>query len=118
MKEVWSELYLFEGQLDRIVNLGELEISTYVTSKISGGRPATIYTSNDSSPPKGVEATNKSGYITTFIEGYTVAGLPLPPPFQLKSTAREANKIIDTKFLKYFPKIVGTYGCGKVVENE
>ena len=115
MKETGSELYFFEGQLDRIINLDESEISTNGTSKIDGGRPATTYTSTDSIPPKGVEATNKSGYRATLIGGSTVAGLPLPPHFQLKITAREDNKTIDTKFLKYLPKIVGTYGCGKVV---
>ena len=88
MKETGSELYLFEGQLDIIINLDESEISTDGTSNISGGGPATTYTSTDSSLPKGVEAANKSGYSSTFIGGSTVAGLPLPPHFQLKSTAR------------------------------
>ena len=95
-----------------------MEISTNGTSKIDGGRPATTYTSTDSSLPKGIEATNKRGYSATFIGGSNVAGLPLPPHFQIKITAREDNKTIDTKFLKYLPNIVGTYGCGKVVENE
>ena len=118
MKEIGSELYFFEGKIDIIINLDESEISTDGTSKISGGRPATTYTSTDSIPPKGVEAMNKSGYSATFIGGYNVAGLPLPPHFQLKSTSREDSKNINTKFLKYLPKIVGTYDCGKVVENE
>ena len=65
-----------------------------------------------------MEATNKRGYSATFIGGSTVAGLPLPPHFQLKITAREDKNTTDTKFLKYPSKIVGTYGCGKVVENE
>ena len=64
------------------------------------------------------EATNKRGYSATFIGGYTVAGSPLPPHFQLKGNAREDNNTIDTKSLKYLPKIVGTYGCGKVLDNE
>ena len=88
MKQTGCELYFFEGQLDRIINLDESEISTDGTSNIDGGRPATTYTSTDSSLPKGVEATNKSGYSATFIGGSTVAGSPLPPHFQLKSTAR------------------------------
>ena len=118
MKETGGDLYLFEGQLDRTFILDESEICTDGTSKIDGGHPATTYTSTDSSLPKGFEATDKSGYSATFIGGSTVAGLPLPPYFQLKSTAREDNKIIGTKFLKYLPKIVETYGCGKVVEND
>ena len=118
MKETGIEIYFFEGQLDRIINLDESEISTGGTSKINGGRPATTYTSTDSSLPKGVEATNKSNYGATFIGGSTVEGSPLPPRFQLKSTAREYNNTIDTKFLKYLPNIVGTYGCGKEVDNE
>ena len=118
MKETGSELYLFQGQLDRIINLDESEISTDGTSNIAGGRSATTYTSTDSSLPKGVEAANKSGYSATFIGGSSVAGSPLPPHFQLKSTTREDNKTIDTKFIKYLPKIVVTYSCGKVVENE
>ena len=73
MKETRSEIYFFEGQLDRIINLDELEISTDGTSKITGGRPATTYTSTDSSLPRGVEATNKSGYSATFIGGCTVS---------------------------------------------
>ena len=117
MKETGSELYFFEGKLDRIINLDESEISTDGTSKISVGCTSTIYTSTDSSLPKGVEATNKSGYIANFIWVSTVAGLPLPPHFQLKSTSREDKNTTDTKFLKYLPKIVGTYGCGKVVNN-
>ena len=118
MKETGSQLYLFEGQLDKIINLDESEISTDGTSKIAVGCPATTYTSTDSSLPKEVEATNKSGYIATFIGGSTVSGSPLPPHFQLKSTAWEDNKTIDTKFLTYVPKIVGKYGFGNVVENE
>ena len=118
MKETGSELYFFEGKLDRIINLDESEISTDGTSNISRGRPATTYTSTDSSPHKGVESKNKRGYRATFIGGSTVEGSPLPPHFQLKSTAREDNKTNDTKFIKYLPKIVGTYGCGKLVDNE
>ena len=118
MKETGSELYFFEEQLDRIINIDESEIFTDGTSKIAGGRPATTYTSTDSSLHKGVEATNKSGYSATFSGGSTVSGSPLPPRFQLKITAREYNNTIDTNFLKYLPKIVGTYGCEKVVENE
>ena len=34
MKETGSELYFFEGQLDRIINIYESEISTDGTSKI------------------------------------------------------------------------------------
>ena len=96
IKETGSELCFFEWQLNRIINIDESEIYTDGTSKIAGGRPATTYTSTDSSLPKGVEATNKSGYSDTFIGGSTVAGSPLPPYFQLKSTAREYNKTIDT----------------------
>ena len=99
MKETWSEIYFFEGQLYRIINLDESEISTDGTSKISGGRPSNTYTSTGSSLPKGVEATNKSGYSATFMGGSSVAGLPLSPHFQLKSTASEDNKIIDSKFI-------------------
>ena len=112
MKEIGSELYFFEGQLDKIINLDESEISTDSTSNIDGGRLATTYTSTDSSLPKGVESKNKRGYRATFIGGSTVEGSPLPPHFQLKSTAREDNKTIDSKFIKYLPNLVGTYGCG------
>ena len=60
MKETGSELYFFEGQLDRIINLDESEISTDGTSKIAGGRPATTYTSTYSSLPKGVETRTRA----------------------------------------------------------
>ena len=96
MKETGRAISFFEGQLYRIINLDESEISTDGTSKIAGGRPATTYIYTDSSLPKGVEATNKSVYIATFIGGSSVAGSPLPPHFQLKSTDREDNKTIDT----------------------
>ena len=112
MKETGSEIYFFEGQLDRIINLDESEISTDGTSKIHGGRPDTTYTSTES------KATNKSGYSANFIKGYNVAVATLHPHFQIKSNAREDNKNINTELLKYLPKIVGTYGCGKVIENE
>ena len=77
MKETGSDLRFFEGQLYRIINIDESEISTDVTSKIAGGRPATTYTSTYSNLPKGVEATDNSGYSTTFIGGCTVSGFCL-----------------------------------------
>ena len=69
-------------------------------------------------PPKGLRQRTRAATALLFIGGSTVAGSPLPPHFKLKSTAREDNKAVDTKFLKYLPNILGTYGCGKVVENE
>ena len=118
IEEKKGELHFFDGQLHRIINLDESEVSTDGTSKLSGGRPSTSYSSTDKSIPKGAQATNKSGYSDTFIGGSTVAGDPLPPHFQLKSTSTtDDGKRINAHFNNEIPHIRGQWGFGNVVER-
>ena len=80
--------------------------------------PSTSYYSTDKSLPKSVKATNKSGYSATFIGASTVAGDPLPPYFQLKSTATtdDGNRI-NAHFNNEVPHVRGQWGFGMVVER-
>jgi len=69
-----SELFYFEGQMERMMNLDEIEVSVDVTTKSSGRRPLTKLSLVDNSLPKGETVSNKSEYSVTFIGGITVAG--------------------------------------------
>ena len=69
-----SELFYFEGKMERMMNLDESEVSVDVTTKSSGRRPLTKLSLADSSLPKGATVSNKSEYSVTFIGGSTVAG--------------------------------------------
>ena len=118
IEEKKGELHFFDGQLHRIINLDESEVSTDGTSKLAGGLPSNSYSSTNNYLPKGVQETKKSGYIDTFIGGSTVAGDPLPPYFQLKSTATtdDCNRI-NANFNNEVPHVRGQWGFGKVVER-
>ena len=97
---VEGELVFFDGQLDRILNIDESEVTTDGTSKLTGGRPVTEYCSSDSRIGTGAEGTNKSGYAATFIGGTCMSGYPVPPHFQVRSLARtEQTKKLDNTFI-------------------
>ena len=113
IEEKKVELHFFHGQIHRIINLDESEVLTDGTLKLAVSRPSTSYSYTDNSLPKGVQATNKSGYSATFIGGITVVGDPFPPHFQLKITATiDDGKIINANFNKKIPHVRGQWGFG------
>ena len=91
-KDEFGELIFFPGQLDRILNVNESEVTTDGTSKLVGGRPITQWVSRDARIGTGAQPTNKSGYSATFIGGSTMSGWPVPPHFQVKSLAQTEDK--------------------------
>ena len=80
--DVEGELVFFDGQLERILNIDESEVTTDGTSKLTGGRPVTEYCSSDTRIGTGAEGTNKSGYAATFIGGTCMSGYPYPHTFK------------------------------------
>ncbi|OEU17850.1 hypothetical protein FRACYDRAFT_238278 [Fragilariopsis cylindrus CCMP1102] len=111
-----GELVFHPGQLDRILNIDESEVSTDGTSKLTGGRPVTEYCSRESSI-SGAEGSNKSGYSATFIGGSTMSGYPVPPHFQVRSLAQtEQNRKLDADLFKDMRKIRGQFGFDRVKE--
>ena len=114
--DVVGELVFHPGQLDRILNIDESEVSTDGTSKLTGGRPVTEYCSRESSI-SGAEGSNKSGYSATFIGGSTMSGYPVPPHFQVRSLAQtEQNRKLDADLFKDMRKIRGQFGFDRVKE--
>jgi hypothetical protein len=84
-----GEVVFHPGQLDRIVNFDETDGSIDDTTGKRGGRPSSILTSKEVTG--GATAVNKSAYSATIIFGSSAAGEPLPPHFQLKTTAQSAE---------------------------
>jgi hypothetical protein len=84
-----GEVVFYPGQLQRIVNFDETDGSIDDTTGRRGGRPCS--TLNSPEVCGGATAVNKSGYCCTIIFGSNAAGEPLPPHFQLKSTAKTAE---------------------------
>ena len=87
--EVEGELFFLEGQLERIVNVDETDGSIDDTTGQRGGRPPMTFFAPDVAG--GATAVNKSGYSATIICGSNAAGEPIPPHFQLKSLAQNAE---------------------------
>ena len=85
-----GEVVFLPGQLSRIINLDETDGSLDDTKHQRGGRPAMTFHSTDVAG--GATSVNKSGYSCTVICGSSAAGEPLPPHFQLKTTAQTADK--------------------------
>ena len=116
-EDVDGELVFFDGQLERILNIDESEVTTDGTSKLSGGRPVTEYCCRDNSI-SGAEGTNKSGYAATFIGGTCMSGYPVPPHFQVRSLARtEQTKKLDTRLFENMRKVRGKWGFNEVTER-
>ena len=117
-EDVEGELVFFDGQLQRILNIDESEVTTDGTSKLTGGRPITEYCSTDTRIGTGAEGTNKSGYAATFIGGSTMDGYPVPPHFQVRSLARtEQTKKLDTRLFENMRKVRGRWGFDEVTER-
>ena len=59
-EDVEGELVFFDGQLQRILNIDESEVTADGTSKLTGGRPITEYCSTDTRiGSTGAKGTNK-----------------------------------------------------------
>ena len=112
-----GELVYFPGQLERILNIDESEVSTDGTTKMCGGRPVTEYSPTDCRLPKGANSTNKAGIGSTFIGGSTIKGWPIPPHFQMQSDAKEENKGVKTAFFKDMESVRGRFGFDKVTKR-
>jgi hypothetical protein len=84
-----GEVVFHPGQLDRIVNFDETDGSIDDTTGKRGGRPGLTFYSREVTG--GATAANKSSTSATIIFGSSAAGEPLPPHFQLKTTAQTAE---------------------------
>ena len=83
---VEGELFFFEGQTNRVLNVDETDGSIDDTTGQRGGRPPmTFFAPNIAG---GATAVNKSDYSATIICGSSASGEPVPPHFQLKSMAQ------------------------------
>ena len=104
-----GEVVFFEGQKRRIINLDETDGSLDDTTGQRGGRPPMTFLAQDVSG--GGTAVNKSGYSSTVICGSNAAGEPLPPHFQLKTTAQnELNQRIGVDWIANAKNVVAQFG--------
>ena len=84
----------------------------------AGGRPSTAYGSADKYVGCGADRTNKSSSRITLVAGSNAAGFPLPPHFQLKSTAtEEEKKRIHELFVNGIQNTKGKYGGDCITSN-
>ena len=104
-----GELFFFEGQLRRIVNLEETDGSMDNTNGLRGGRkPMTFYAHDISG---GGNMANKTSYSSTIICGSNVAGEALPPHFQLKTLATsDEREKINIEFIGLCKDVRGQFG--------
>jgi len=106
---VEGEIFFFEGQLHRIVNLDETDGSLDNTTDNKGGRPPVVFCNPDL--PNGAVAANKSGYSSTVICGSNAAGEALPPHFQLRTLSQsDATQKISVDWFIHAVDVVGKFG--------
>jgi hypothetical protein len=111
-----GELYFHPGQFERIVNFDETDGSIDETTGKRGGRPPVTFYSPEVTG--GATAVNKSGYSATIIFGSNAAGEPLPPHFQLKSTAQTAEtQRLSTAWFRHTHSILVKYGYNEKQER-
>jgi hypothetical protein len=111
-----GELLFYPGQLQRIVNFDETDGSIDETTGKRGGRPPVTFYSHEVTG--GATAVNKSAYSATIIFGSNAAGEPLPPHFQLKSTAQTAEtQRMSTAWFRKTHNILVKYGFNEVQER-
>lgn len=107
--DVEGEVVFFPGQTRRIINLDETDGSLDDTTGQRGGRPPMTFLAPEILG--GGTAVNKSGYSSTVICGSNAAGEPLPPHFQLKSTAQTPeNQRIGVEWILNTKDVVGQFG--------
>ena len=73
-----DELVFLPGQLERVLNLDEIEVTTDGTSKWTGGWPTTKMSSTNEKSTQGATEAHKSSYSTTLIGGSNMASWPIP----------------------------------------
>lgn len=111
-----GEVVFFPGQLERIVNFDETDGSIDETSGKRGGRPPATFSSPEVTG--GATAVNKSCYSATIIFGSNAAGEPLPPHFQLKSTAQTAvTQCMSTAWFANTHNILVKFGFDSAQER-
>jgi hypothetical protein len=104
-----GELFFYPGQLQRILNFDETDGSIDNTTGKRGGRPPVTFYSNEVTG--GATAANKSGYTATIIFGSNALGEPLPPHFQLKSTAQTPEtQRMSTEWFRNVHSILCKFG--------
>jgi len=106
---VEGEIFFYEKQTHRIVNVDETNGSLDNGTRNKGGRPPDVFT--DQTLTHGSVAANKSGYSSTVICGSNAAGEAIPPHFQLKNLAKsmETEKISMDWFV-HAARVVGQFG--------
>ena len=95
---VLGKIVYFESQSNTILNFDESEVSTDVTSELSGVFPLTKLLYVDGDLHKGATISNKNGYSATFIGDSTLAEWPIPDHLQVKSEAQAENIKVSIDF--------------------
>jgi len=83
---VEGEIFFFDGQTNRIVNVDETDGSLDNTTGNKAGRPPVVFV--DPTITKGAVDANKRGYSLKVICGSSSAGDAVPPHFHLKTLAQ------------------------------
>ena len=108
-ENVEGELFFYEGQLQRILNVDETDGSIDDTTGQRGGRPPMTFLCPDIAG--GATAANKSGYSSTIICGSNAAGEPVPPHFQLKTMAKiDENQRLSVDWFLTTKNIIAKFG--------
>jgi len=104
-----GELFFFEGQTSRIINLDETDGSMDNTNGLRGGRKPMAFYAHDISG--GANMANKTSYSSTIICGSNAAGEALPPHFQLKTLATtDDREKINIEFIGLCKDVRGRFG--------
>jgi len=108
-EDVVGEIFFYEGQLHRVVNLDETDGSLDDATGNKGGRPPVIFSNPDL--PNGAVAANKSGYSSTVICGSNAAGEALPPHFQLKTMSQsDSTQKLSVDWFVHAVDVRGKFG--------
>jgi predicted transglutaminase-like cysteine proteinase len=110
-KDIDGSVFFFKGQRRRILNIDETDGSLDNTNGVRGGRPPIVFHSPSLSG--GSTAASKSSYSPTIICGANAAGEALPPHFQIKSMAKEANQQLALDFFKHSKSVYGQFGMSE-----
>ena len=106
---VEGEIFFFENQVNRIINVDETDGSLDNTKGNKGGRPPIVFTDPDLA--RGAVAANKSGYSSTVICGSSATGEAIPPHFQLKTLAQsDDTKRISVDWFVHSARVIGKFG--------
>jgi len=107
--QVVGEIFFYENQMSRIINLDKTDGSLDNTTGNKGGRPPVVFT--DPTLSHGAVAANKSRYSSTVICGSSASGEAIPPHFQLKTLAKsDATTRISVNWFLHSASMVGKFG--------